>query len=83
MTPDPNAQQRFEELLKDDSGVVVPSSPAESDQHKLHILTAVLNKYKTVIRPPATVRSTPPDNDSSFSSVCSLSPFSRCNRSRN
>lgn len=56
MKPDPEAQQRFEELLKSDSGIVVPPAPGDSDQHKLHILTALLNKYKAAVRPPVTAR---------------------------
>ncbi|MBI5394865.1 MAG: hypothetical protein HZA91_06155 [Verrucomicrobia bacterium] len=56
MKPDPEAQERYEELLKSDSGIVVPPSPAGGEQHKLHILTALLNKYKAAVRPPVTAR---------------------------
>ncbi len=56
MKPDPEAQQRFEELLKNDSGPVVPPAPGDNDQHKLHILTALLNKYKAGVRPPLTAK---------------------------
>ncbi|MCX6898930.1 MAG: hypothetical protein NT105_09535 [Verrucomicrobia bacterium] len=56
MNPDPEAQERFEELLKDDSGVVAPPSPAGSEQQKLHLLTALLKKYKALVRPPATAK---------------------------
>lgn len=56
MKPDNESQERFEELLKNDSGLVVPPSPGESEQHKLHILTALLRKYKAAVRPPATAK---------------------------
>ena len=56
MNPDPDAQEQFEELLKNDSSIVVPLSPGGNEQRKLHILTALLNKYKSLVRPPATAR---------------------------
>jgi len=56
MKPDPDAQEQFEALLKSDSGVVVPPSPAGSEQHKLHVLTALLRKYKALVRPPVTAK---------------------------
>lgn len=56
MNPDPDAQEQFEALLKNDSGIVVPPSPAGSEQHKLHVLTALLRKYKALVRPPATAK---------------------------
>ncbi|MFA5189560.1 MAG: hypothetical protein WC740_02480 [Verrucomicrobiia bacterium] len=56
MKPDPDAQERFEELLKSDSDVVVPPSPAGSERHKLHVLTALLRKYKALVQPPVTAK---------------------------
>ncbi len=56
MKPDPDAQEQFEALLKDDSGIVVPPSPGGSEQHKLHVLTALLRKYKALVRPPVTAK---------------------------
>ncbi len=56
MKPDPDAQERFEELLKSDSGIVVPPSPVGNEQHKLHVLTALLHKYKALVRPPVTAK---------------------------
>lgn len=56
MKPDPDAQEQFEALLKSDSGIVVPPSPGGSEQHKLHVLTALLHKYKALVRPPVTAK---------------------------
>jgi hypothetical protein len=56
MKPDNESQEQFEELLKEDSGVVMPPSPGESEQRKLHVLTALLKKYKAAVRPPATAK---------------------------
>jgi len=72
MTPDPNAQEQFEELLKDDSGVVVPPSSSGGEPHKLHVLTALLNKYKAVIRPPATARREAADYEAKIQRVMRL-----------